>query len=88
MALARLMGENPADQIQQDLRRLKQLMETGEIATTEGQPNAKEAVLHREPKRARRAVYVESDQVEVASEASFPASDAPSWTATRKERVS
>ena len=37
-AIAKLFGEEPEQQIGDDLRRFKQLMETGEIATTEGQP--------------------------------------------------
>lgn len=37
-ALARLFGEEPELQIGDDLSRFKQLMETGEIATNEGQP--------------------------------------------------
>lgn len=36
-ALAKVFGENPEQQIGDDLRRFKMLMETGEIATTEGQ---------------------------------------------------
>ena len=36
--LAKLFGEEPGQWVEQNLRRLKQLMETGEIATTEGQP--------------------------------------------------
>lgn len=36
-AVAKLFGENPEQSIGDDLRRLKQLMETGEIATIEGQ---------------------------------------------------
>lgn len=35
--VASLFGENPAQQIDDDLRRFKQLIETGEIATTVGQ---------------------------------------------------
>jgi len=87
-ALAMLMGENPADQIQEDLRRFKQLIETGEISTTEGQPDGKQSVLRHKPARARKAVRVEGDKVQDASEASFPASDAPAWTAPREEQVS
>jgi uncharacterized membrane protein len=34
---ARLFGEDPAMQVQEDLRKFKQLVETGEIATIEGQ---------------------------------------------------
>jgi len=36
--LARLMGESPRQQIHADLRRFKQVMEAGELATIEGQP--------------------------------------------------
>jgi uncharacterized membrane protein len=37
-AIAELFGKEPEQLIKQDLCRLQQLMETGEIATTEGQP--------------------------------------------------
>ena len=37
-AVARVFGKEPAVQVDQALRCFKQLMETGEIATTEGQP--------------------------------------------------
>ncbi|WP_052055863.1 SRPBCC family protein [Myxosarcina sp. GI1] len=37
-AIASLFGESPQEQIGDELNRFKQLMETGEIATTEGQP--------------------------------------------------
>jgi uncharacterized membrane protein len=37
-ALAKLFGEEPEQQIGDELNRFKQLMEAGEIATTEGQP--------------------------------------------------
>ena len=37
-AIAKLFGESPQEQIGDELNRFKQLMETGEIATTEGQP--------------------------------------------------
>ena len=36
--VAKLFGEEPGQQIQDDLRRLKQLMEAGEVPTVEGQP--------------------------------------------------
>ncbi len=37
-AIARLMGRDAATQIREDLRRFKQLIETGEVATTREQP--------------------------------------------------
>jgi uncharacterized membrane protein len=40
-AVAKLFGEEPEQQIGDDLRRFKMLMEAGEIATTEGQPKGK-----------------------------------------------
>ncbi|HWG45598.1 MAG TPA: SRPBCC family protein [Gemmataceae bacterium] len=36
--LARLLGASPRQQIHDDLRRFKQVMESGELATIEGQP--------------------------------------------------
>jgi uncharacterized membrane protein len=36
--IAKLFGEDPSWQVKDDLRRFKQVMETGEIITTEGQP--------------------------------------------------
>ncbi|HEY9709772.1 MAG TPA: SRPBCC family protein [Oculatellaceae cyanobacterium] len=38
---AKLFGEEPKQQIGDDLRRFKMLMEAGEIATTEGQPSGR-----------------------------------------------
>lgn len=37
-AIAKLFGENPKQQLGDELNRFKMLMEAGEIATTEGQP--------------------------------------------------
>jgi uncharacterized membrane protein len=45
--VARLFGENPEQQIDEDLGRFKQLMETGEVATTEGQPSGRSAAAGR-----------------------------------------
>jgi uncharacterized membrane protein len=36
--LAKMFGREPEQQIDADLRRLKQVLETGEIASTMGQP--------------------------------------------------
>jgi uncharacterized membrane protein len=39
--VATLFGANPEHEILEDLRSFKRLMETGEVATTEGQPHGK-----------------------------------------------
>jgi uncharacterized membrane protein len=39
--IAWLMGEDPQREIEEDLRRFKQRMETGEVATVEGQPSGR-----------------------------------------------
>jgi uncharacterized membrane protein len=45
-AVAYVFGEEPRRQVYEDLRRFKQLMETGEIPTTEGQPSGRRADAH------------------------------------------
>jgi uncharacterized membrane protein len=45
--VAKLFGEEPAIQVDGDLRRFKQLMETGEITTTEGQSSGPRSTLMR-----------------------------------------
>ena len=44
-AFATLFGEEPEQQIREDLRRFKELMETGEIATTDGQPHGRRSKI-------------------------------------------
>lgn len=46
-ALASIFGQDPRLQITRDLRALKQLLETGEIATTRGQSSGKRSLLGR-----------------------------------------
>ena len=41
--LAKLFGEEPSQQVEEDLRRFKQLMETGETASVAGQPSGRKA---------------------------------------------
>jgi len=54
--VAKLFGEEPNQTIREDLRRFKRLLETGEIPTTEGQPNGRRSMaLHPSAKRAGRA---------------------------------
>jgi uncharacterized membrane protein len=43
--IAKLLGKVPEQFIQEDLRRFKQLMETGEVATTEGQPSGRRGII-------------------------------------------
>jgi uncharacterized membrane protein len=40
-AIATLMGKDPEQMIRKELRRFKQVMETGEVITTEGQPSGR-----------------------------------------------
>jgi uncharacterized membrane protein len=42
--VAKLFGEEPSQQVKMDLRRFKQLIETGEIPTTKGQPSGKRSL--------------------------------------------
>ena len=46
-ALLKLLGQAPEQQLANDLRRWKQLLETGEISTTEGQPAGRRSLLAR-----------------------------------------
>jgi uncharacterized membrane protein len=72
-ALATLVGERPGLLVEETLGRFKQLMETGEFATAEG-----EKISYWKPDRAMRS----AETVQSASEDSFPASDPPAWTGT------
>jgi uncharacterized membrane protein len=38
LAIAKVLGKTPGSEVREDLRRLRQLLETGEVPTTEGQP--------------------------------------------------
>jgi uncharacterized membrane protein len=42
-AIARLLGEDPRQQVDDDLRRLKQVLETGEVVLSDGAPAGKRA---------------------------------------------
>ena len=81
-AFARLFGEEPGLQIKEDLRHFKQVMETGEIPTVEGQPSGQGGSKQETGVRPRR----KKDVVQRASEDSFPASDPPGWISERGVR--
>ncbi len=66
--VASLSGKEPSQELRKDLHRLKSLLETGEVVSTEGQPSGR-IRIQRERDR----------EVQEASEASFPASDAPAY---------
>jgi uncharacterized membrane protein len=70
--VAKLFGEEPSQQIHEDLRRLKARLEAGVVAGTEGQPMG--AKRPHEPRVPR------IDEGGNASEESFPASDSPAYT--------
>lgn len=53
-AVAKLFGEEPSHQIADDLRRFKQLVETGEIATGEGPSARKRPSLYDQPPQPAR----------------------------------
>ena len=44
---AKLFGEEPNQQVEEDLRRFKQVMETGETASVQGQPSGRSAASNR-----------------------------------------
>ena len=66
--VASFSGKEPSQALRKDLHRLKSLLETGDVVTTEGQPSGR-VRIRRERDR----------EVQEASEASFPASDAPAY---------
>ena len=74
-AFAKFFGEEPGLQVQEDLRHLKQIMETGEVPTVDGQPSGRRGSRQQAPVRTPR----KKDVVQRASEDSFPASDPPGW---------
>lgn len=50
-ALAHLFGESPTQQVREDLRHFKQLIETGEIPTTQGQSHGRRSAIGKAAER-------------------------------------
>lgn len=83
-AVASLFGEAPGQQVEGDLRRLRSVLEAGEVPTTAGQPAGERSALGKLISRDRQAgdeLAGDTDHslVTNASADSFPASDAPGW---------
>ena len=71
-AIGLLWGEEPGMQMDEDLHRLKQILEIGEVVTTEGQPSGAALPPGHETAWSRPLI-------DLTSEESFPASDAPAY---------
>lgn len=81
-AVAKLLGEEPDMQVRESLRNFKQMMETGEIASVEGQSSGRNKDFDWSIAARRH----ERDMVDEASAQSFPASDPPAWISGKKTK--
>jgi len=78
-AFATLFGQEPGQQVREDLRGFKQIMETGEMPTAAYQPSGRVGREKAMPVSPTPRAKRKKDTVQRASEDSFPASDPPGW---------
>lgn len=86
VAVAKLFGEEPAQQIADDLRHFKQMMEAGEIPTIEGQPSGRrQPGMKQALKRLAQPAQPEHPDEQARAEPWIPASEEPAWRNTDAE---
>ncbi len=65
VGIAKVLGHDPGTEVREDLRRFKQLIETGEIPTTRGQPSGRRSWLGRllpEGRKSREGRILNEDR--------------------------
>lgn len=75
--LGKLFGANPDREVDIELHRLKNIIEAGEIPTSAGQSAGRP---DEHTKQVEKHATRQTERVHDASEASFPASDAPAYS--------
>lgn len=93
--VAKLFGEEPSMQVEGDIRRFKNLMETGEIPTTEGQSSGRRKQVEEQRSKQHGMLETSAPQkpnqlgarstLGKAIEDTFPASDPPAVTQTPED---